>query len=152
MPSKKADMFRAPAAVLAAAIISGCSSSGASPVRLIPSQRPAANDSGTAFAVTVRSDAPGAGTASSAVSMPKVMNGSNIDVVVTGARDATSGYIDAAGSRVSLVKTSDGSWHGVLQYVDESNPPPKNPALDVGMQFPSGEVSVHHIPILEMHD
>jgi hypothetical protein len=149
MPPKKTDLFRAAAAVLAAAVISGCSSSGSSPVRLIPSSRPAANDSGTAFAVTVRSDA---GTASSAAFTPKVMNGSNIDVVVTGARDAAAGYIDAAGSRVALVKTADGSWHGTLQYVDESNPPPKNPALDVGMQFPSGEVSVHHIPIVEMHD
>lgn len=151
MPPKNADMFRT-VALIAAAILSGCSSSGSSPVRLIPSQRPAANDSGTAFSVTVRSDAPGAATASSAVLMPKVMNGSNIDVVVTGAQDASSGYIDAAGNRVALVHSADGAWHGTLQYIDESNPPPKNPALDVGMQFPSGEVSVHHIPILEMHD
>ena len=152
MQPKKTDMFRAAAVTIAAAILAGCSSSGSSPVRLIPSQRPAANDSGTAFSVTVRSDAPGGATASSAVLVPKVMNGSNIEVVVTGAQDATSGYIDAAGNRVALVHSADGAWHGTLQYVDESNPPPKNPALDVGMQFPSGEVSVHHIPILEMHD
>lgn len=152
MPPRKTDMLRASAAALAAAVISGCSSSGSSPVRLIPSQRPAASDSGTAFAVTVRSDAEGTGSNSSAVLMPTVMNGSNIDVVVTGARDATSGYIDAAGNRVSLVRNTDGTWHGTLQYDDELNPPPKNPALDVGMTFPSGEVSVHHIPILEMHD
>lgn len=151
MLRKKTDMFRAGAAI-AVAVLSGCSSSGSSPVRLIPSQRPAASDSGTAFAVTVRSDAPGTGSASSAASMPKVMNGSGIDVTITGARDATSGYVDAAGNRVALVRAADGTWHGSLQYVDESNPPPKNPALDVGMQFPSGEVSVHHIPILEMHD
>lgn len=151
MPLSRTDMFGI-AAALAAACLTGCSASGSTPVHLLPSQRPAvAGDTGTAFSVTVRTAQDGTAATASAAK-PQVMNGSNIEVVVTGARDASSGYIDAAGNRISLVRTNDGTWHGTLQYVDESNPPPKNPALDVGLQFPSGEESVRHIPIVEMHD
>lgn len=151
MALTKTDMFGITAAI-AIGCLTGCSSSGSSPVHLIPFQRPAsAGDSGTAFSVTVR-DAQAQSNAAIAAAKPQVMNGSSIDVVVTGARDASSGYVDAAGTRVPLVRAADGTWHGTLQYIDESNPPPKDPALDVGMEFPSGEASVHHIPIVEMHD
>lgn len=80
------------------------------------------------------------------------MNGAQVDITVNGAAGATSGYADAAGSRIPLTRSADGTWRGTLQYIDEANPPPANPAIDVGMQFPAGEVTVHSIPIVELHE
>lgn len=132
------------AAVLGLACFSACSSSGSSPVPLVRSPRAASPPGSPAsFAVTI---------AGFAAQKPQIMNGAQIDVVVTGARDASSGYADAAGTRTALTRASDGTWHASLQYIDEANPPPANPAIDVGMQFPAGEVTVQHIPILELHE
>lgn len=141
------------AAVLLAAVLGGCNSSAVSPVYLDRTQRPQASSQtgDTAFSVII-SEADKSKSATFAAAKPQVMNGSTIDVTVTGAAAAGGGYIDAAGTRVALKRESDGTWRGTLQYDDEVNPPPAHPGIDVGLQFPGGQETVRHIPVLEMHD
>jgi hypothetical protein len=132
------------AAVVAIAGLNACASSSSSPVPLVATPRVQnAPETVGSFAVTI---------AGVSAAKPQIMNGAQIDIVVTGASGAKSGYVDAAGNRTPLTRAADGAWRATLQYIDETNPPPANPAIDVAMQFAATEETVHHIPIVELHE
>lgn len=132
------------AALLALACVSACSSSGSSPVPLVRTPRSAGNAAAPAsFSVSI---------AGFAAQEPQIMNGAQIDIVVSGARNASAGFADAAGTRTALRRGADGIWRASLQYIDELNPPPAHPAIDVAMQFSGGKDITRRIPIVELHE
>jgi hypothetical protein len=78
-----------------------------------------------------------------------IVNGSRLRIALSGT-NVLSAHVEAGDSSATLQPTGEGQWSAIVRYIDSSNPPQKDPVLQVTLRTKAGERTLR-VPIMEVH-